>query len=316
MKLDLLSNPAGRLASRVPINFNPNHITKRSTTQCPLDRFAGTICVDSTKQHNQPMNILQLHDTTVYRGPKKVFDGFSLEIAKGQNTAIVGPNGAGKSTLMKVLAKELYPAKGTVKVFEQERWNVWELRKRLGLVSADLQQSYAPISTGFDVVLSGFYSSVDVFGHQVFSEEQIEAAEKTIGELGIADLKAKQFSKMSTGEQRRHLLGRALVNQPEALVLDEPTSGLDLPATFQYIETVRQLMQHGKTLILVTHHLHEIPPEVEWVVFLKSGRVEAEGTKAQLLTDERLSNLFDVKLKVAVNDGYYHVYPAVICNDD
>ena len=159
------------------------------------------------------------------------------------------------------------------------------------------------------MVLSGFYSSVDVFGHQIFSNEQIATVEKTIVELGIADLQQKQFSKMSTGEQRRHLLGRALVNEPEALVLDEPTSGLDLPATFQYIETVRQLMQQGKTLILVTHHIHEFPPEVEWIVFLKEGRVEAEGHKSELLTDTGLSDLFDVKLKVAVNDGYYHVYP-------
>lgn len=255
------------------------------------------------------MHILDIKDATVFRGPNKVLQDFNLKIRLGDNTAIIGPNGAGKSTLLKVLARELYPSQGKVKIFDRDRWNVWELRKRLGLVSPDLQQNYAPAAKGFAVVLSGFHSSVDIYGHQNFTDQQLATAERVVSELGIEHLREKPFSKMSTGEQRRHLLGRALVNEPEALVLDEPTSGLDLPATFQYLETSRSLMSSGKTLILVTHHLHEIPPEITHVVLIKQGQPLTHGLKEEVMTSESLSNLFDVPVDLISKNGYYQVVP-------
>lgn len=255
------------------------------------------------------MQILKIENADIYRGQTQVFHGLNLEIELGQNTAIVGPNGAGKTTLLKSLAREIYPASGTISIFGKERWNVWELRKNLGLVSNDLQQNYTPTAKGFDVVLSGFYSSIDVFGHQVFANEQIAAANRIVNELGIDSIRKKPFSKMSTGEQRRHLLARALINDPQALILDEPTSGLDLPATFLYLDTIRSLMRSGKTLILVTHHIHEIPPEVSHVVLMKQGKILFEGDKNEGLTSENLSQVFDVKVSVTESDGYFQVYP-------
>lgn len=256
------------------------------------------------------MDILQLENATVYRGPAKVFEDICLSIELGVSTAIVGPNGAGKSTLLKLLARELYPSAGSVKIFGRDRWNVWELRKRLGLVSPDLQHNYAPAAIGKDVVLSGFHSSVNVHDHQQFEGSQLAFADKVIQELGIEHLRGKSFSRMSTGEQRRHLLARALVNDPEALILDEPTSGLDLQASFQYLETARQLMSAGKTLVLVTHHIHEIPPEISQVVLLKAGMVVGQGSKSEMLTNERLSSLFDIPLEVVSANGYFQVLPA------
>jgi iron complex transport system ATP-binding protein len=114
---------------------------------------------------------------------------------------------------------------------------------------------------------------------------------------------------MSTGEQRRFLLGRALVHNPEVLVLDEPTSGLDISACFQYLETIRGLMSMGKRLILVTHHIHEIPPEVERVIFLKEGKIVADDTKKSLLTSDKLSSLFDISIKIIEENGYYQAVP-------
>lgn len=256
------------------------------------------------------MQMLNIQDATVYRGPNKVLVDFSVSIEQGENTAIVGPNGAGKSTLLKVLARELYPSGGKVEIFGRDRWNVWELRKRLGLVSPDLQQNYAPAAKGRNVVLSGFHSSVDIYGHQRFEGEQIEIAKQVSVDLGIEHLKDKPFSNMSTGEQRRHLLARALVNDPEALVLDEPTSGLDLPATFQYLETARELMNSGKTVILVTHHIHEIPPEISQVVLMKQGQVVGQGPKEKVMTSESLSKLFEVEVELVSANGYYQVMPA------
>ena len=119
---------------------------------------------------------------------------------------------------------------------------------------------------------------------------------------------------MSTGQQRRFLLGRALISDPDALLLDEPTTGLDLSATFHYLETLRMLMRSGKTVMLVTHHLHEIPPEIERVVLIKNGSIVSDGNKAEVLTSESLSGLFDYPLQVMTVNGYYQVLPALGSN--
>jgi iron complex transport system ATP-binding protein len=127
--------------------------------------------------------------------------------------------------------------------------------------------------------------------------------------LGVAALQDRPFGAMSTGEQRRFLLGHALVHDPDALVLDEPTSGLDLKSCFQYLEIVRRLMRDGKTLILVTHHIHEIPPEVSRVVLLKDGQVVADGEKSKILTGDQLSMLFDTPIILVHANGFYQVMP-------
>ena len=255
------------------------------------------------------MHLLNIENCRVFRGPNVVFDQLNLHIDIDANTAIIGPNGAGKSTLMKLLARELYPQKGTVEIFGQSRWNVWDLRRKLGLVSADLQKNYAPIAVGRAVVLSGFYSSSDIFDHQHFESEQLETATRVAEEIGISHLANKPYSQMSTGEQRRHLLARSLVNQPEVLVLDEPTTGLDIPARFQYLETIRGLIKAGKTTVFVTHHIDEIPPEITKVALLKNGQVFFHGDKADALTDAKLSELFGCGVHVVEANGFFHVVP-------
>ncbi len=114
---------------------------------------------------------------------------------------------------------------------------------------------------------------------------------------------------MSTGEQRRCLLGRVLVHEPTALVLDEPTSGLDLTATFHYLDLVRNYVRKGNTLLLVTHHIHEIPPEVERVVLLKQGKILQDGDKHAVLTETNLSQLFDCPVSLAQANGWYQALP-------
>lgn len=256
--------------------------------------------------------IIEIRNATVYRDETRVFDGLSLDVEAGGHTAILGPNGSGKSTLLKLLSQELYPAAedGThVRLFGQERWNVWELRRRLGIVSNDLQHRYTGYALGLNVVLSGLYSSIDVWPHEHFRPEEIERANRLMETLGVAELKDRPFDAMSTGQQRRLLLGRALIQDPDALVLDEPTSGLDLRASFLYLDIVRALMRAGKTVILVTHHLYEIPPEIARVVLLKEGRIIADGPKARVLTSAALTELFEFPIKLIEVDGAYQAIP-------
>ena len=257
-------------------------------------------------------NLIELRDVTVYRGNKKVFDRFSLSLPFRRNTVILGPNGAGKTTLLKVLMRELYPVKDSasrIRILGKENWNVWELRNELGFISQDLQNRYLGYVTGIDVVLSGFYSSVGVYSHQNYKPEEYEQAHQIIRQLDIGSLVETQFQRMSTGEQRRFLLARALVSRPSALVLDEPTSGLDLNATFNYLSSIRQLMQSGTQIVLVTHHIHEIPPEIDHVVLLKERAVIDNGQKSDLLTSATLSRLYDSPMHVVSANGYYQVVP-------
>jgi iron complex transport system ATP-binding protein len=256
--------------------------------------------------------ILDIQHAMVYRGNSRVFSDFSFALREGEHAAIVGPNGAGKSTLLKLLAGEVHPVpldETSIRLFGEEQWNVWDVRKRLGMVSHDLQHQYMDQVTGLKVILSGFYASIGTYGHQDFSYAQIARADEMSEEMGVGSLKDRRFGEMSTGEQRRCLLGRALVHEPAALVLDEPTSGLDLTATFHYLDLVRTHMRKGKTLLLVTHHIHEIPPEVERVVLLKRGMILQDGAKRAVLTDANLSALFDCPVALAQANGWYQALP-------
>ncbi len=256
--------------------------------------------------------LLDIANATVYRGRNRVFDGLSLRIEAGVNAAILGPNGAGKSTLLKLLCREIHAvyAEGShVRVLGKDRWNVWELRGLLGVVSNDLQLDYTGHARGEQIVLSGFYASIDTWPHQTFTPEQQEAARCIMEELGISHLCRRPFAAMSTGEQRRFLLARALVYNPQTLILDEPTSGLDLSACFQYLQTIRALMHAGRTIVLVTHHIHEIPPEIDDVILIKAGAVFARGPKADILTGPTLSALYETPVTLLEANGYYQAVP-------
>ena len=256
--------------------------------------------------------LIEIRDATVYRGSTRVFDHFTLSIEQGSNTVVLGPNGAGKTTLLKILTRELYPVvrKGThIRILGDECSDIWSLRSRFGIVSSDLQYQYASSARGVEVILSGFYASVGTWGHQNFSVGQRQRAVSILRELSIESLAEQRYGALSTGQQRRLLLGRALVNNPSNLLLDEPTSGLDLTATFQYLETMRQLMRNGRTLVLVTHHIHEIPPEIRRVILLKEGHVFADGDKNSVLTRENLTELYAEPVRVLKADGWYQAVP-------
>ncbi len=258
-------------------------------------------------------SLMDIRHASVYRGVELVLHNISLEISQGGSTVILGPNGSGKSTLMKLFSRELYPVlpeSGSFRLFGHENWNVWDLRCQLGVVSADLHYDYWGMTPGRDVVLSGFFSSVDLYDQQAVSHFQRAQSYVMMERLGVDLLADQPFAQMSTGEQRRMLLARALVHDPSTLLLDEPTTGLDVSACFQYLDVLRGFIREGKTVILVTHHIHEIPPEIERVVLLQDGRIRDDGPKCDVLNEQSLSALFGVPLELLHRHGWFQAVPA------
>jgi len=262
--------------------------------------------------------LIDIRNATIWRGASCVFQDLNLTIGQHERVAILGPNGAGKTTLLKTLSRELYPVAqpdSHVRILGLESWNVWQLRKHIGIVSHDLQQRYRPTAAALEVVVSGFFSSIGVHGSLAsqVTATQLAAAQTALQELGIGHLEKTALQHMSTGEQRRCLLARALVHRPATLILDEPTAGLDFAASFDYLQRLRKLAAEGRNMIVVTHHLNDIPRDVERVVLLKNGSIAADGRKDAVLTDKVLSRVYDTGIRVAEIDGYYLAYPGEEC---
>lgn len=257
--------------------------------------------------------MIDISDVTVYREQKKVLEHFSLRIRPGERVAILGPNGAGKSTFLKLISRELYPVvrEGShVRLFGDERVNLWELRSRIGFVSQDLQADYTPYTPALEVITSGFFGAVGSHGHLQPDDAQLDLARQLLARLGMADFAQSQFQRLSTGQQRRLLLARALVHNPEALIFDEPASGLDMGAAAAMLALLREFCRDERSIIIATHHVDEIIPEIERVVLIAKGQVVADGPKGEILTSKRLSELYGTPLKVREEDGWYRCWHA------
>lgn len=250
--------------------------------------------------------LIEMQNVQVKYGATKVFSGLSLTLPPDQSSAIIGPNGSGKSTLLKLIFRDHYPIESehsTFRILGQKSRERDQLRMRMGLVSHELQSRVDKDSTVLQVVVSQYYSSLTTYVHQSYTDEQIETAQKHLEFMEIGHLSSCRFVAVSTGEQRRCLLARALIHDPEYLILDEPTSGLDIKATHQYLETMSKLIATDKKIVLVTHHLHEILPEIDWFVFLKEGQLVAQGGRKKLLTNKSVSDLFEMSLSIEEVNG-------------
>jgi len=255
--------------------------------------------------------LIDFRNVTVQRGDRLVLDGLTLGIDEGEHVAILGPNGSGKSTLIKLIARELYPRQKDelwqAQILGRDRWNLFELRNQLGLVSNDWMQMCTRDYSGYEIVLSGFFGSVGIWPNHSVTGAMEQKAREVMELLEIGHLAERNTIEMSSGEARRILIGRALVHDPRALILDEPTNSLDLHAEHGLREILRKLALSGISLLMVTHHLPDIIPEIERVVTIRDGRVHYDGPKREGLTAERLSELFAVPVEVVQRGGYYHV---------
>ena len=262
-----------------------------------------------------PAPVLELINATVRKGDATVLHGLTLTIAEGEHTAILGPNGAGKSILVRLLTHEeravpLPDDSTPVRVFGGDRWNVFQLRPQLGIVSADLHQRFVSGNsegriTGLTAVVSAFVASHGILRYSAITAEMHRRAAEALEKMGAAHLANRRMDEMSSGEARRILLARALVTEPRALVLDEPTTGLDVVARHRFMERVRRITGEGKTLILITHHVEEIIPEINRVILLRHGRIVGDGPKRDMMSAARLSEVFDGPMAVDQRDGYY-----------
>jgi len=258
--------------------------------------------------------LLSLKQVTVLRGRREqrpALDRVTLEIEAGEHVCILGPNGSGKSTLIKTITRECYPLSGegsSISILGRERWDIFELRSKLGIVSPDLLTSCTTDATGRDVVLSGFFSSTRIFPHHHPDPEHLARADKTLARLGIRHLAERAVAEMSSGEAKRTLIARALVHEPQTLLFDEPSNALDIGAQLQLRDTMRGLAKSGLGILLVTHHVSEIIPEMERVVLFGEGRVLADGPKSSVLTAEHLSKLFGVTVRLGQEDGFLYLY--------
>lgn len=263
--------------------------------------------------HESP-HFLELQDVNVARGDRTVLHDINLSIRTGEHVAILGPNGCGKSTLILTLTCQIYPIvtpSMRVRIFGRERWDLTQLRKHFGVVGASLYGQELPgertaVTTGLDAVIAGFFSASALWPNLHVTPEMRERAVEALTRMEALHLADQLVGEMSAGEKRRIVIARALVHRPQQLLLDEPSNALDLAAQRELRETLRRLVAEGTGLILVTHHLGDILPEIERVILMRDGRIVADGPRAELLTEPRLSELFRAPVRIGRDEEWLH----------
>jgi iron complex transport system ATP-binding protein len=259
----------------------------------------------------RPDDLLSIENVSLMRGDRLVMQDFSLRLRRGEHTAILGPNGSGKSTLIKLLTRELYPLyKPETKlcILGEERWHVDHLRALLGIVTNDLMTMCTGWDNGLDVVLSGYFSSVCIEPYHDVTPAMREKARSILEQLDISHLAERRVEEMSSGEAKRVLIGRAMVHDPQVLVFDEPSNSLDPAAIYDLRDAMRNLAGAGLTLVLVTHHLPDLIPEIERVILMRKCQVFRDGPKSEVLKAEVLSELFGRPLEMMERDGHYNLW--------
>ncbi len=255
--------------------------------------------------------LLELKNVYVERGGRYALNGLTLSLDAGEHVAILGPNGSGKSTLIKTITRECYPLlrpETTLRILGADSWNIFDLRHHLGVVSNDLMAQCTRDIKGRELVLSGFFGSIGIWpNHQVLPAMEA-AAETAMARLEVTHLADRWLDELSSGEARRLLIARALIHNPDTLLLDEPTTSLDLPSLREVRQQLRNLAQSGVGLLLVTHHLDDIIPEIDRVILLKEGEVFLDGPKAEVLTSARMSSTFGVPVEVVERGGFFHAW--------
>lgn len=255
--------------------------------------------------------LIEFERVVVDRDRQRALDDVSFSIHAGEHVAILGPNGSGKSTLIHAITRECYPRfappRCRLRLWGKEQWNLFELRALLGIVTNDLVARCTQPYTVEETVLSGFFSSIGVWPNHEVTPLMRERAQAAMEFFEVSHLAARLMKELSSGEARRAVFARALVNDPKALILDEPTNSLDIRAQHEVRDAMRKLAARGVSVILVTHHLPDIIPEIDRVIALSQGRIVAEGTKREILTPRTLSSLFGVEVDVRETGGYYHM---------
>lgn len=262
--------------------------------------------------------IVDLKHVYVARGTEVVLHDVSVLIHAGENLAILGPNGCGKSTLLKTITCDLYPIvrpETSVNIMGRQRWDLTTLKRKMGVVTADLPGRQTLSTTGIDAILTGFFSSSTLWPNLHVTAQMRQHAEQIICQIGAETLRDKLVGEMSAGQQRRIMIGRAIAGTTSAdeggvqmLLLDEPSNALDIGAQHDLREMLRLLAQRGTSILLITHHIADILPEMNRIVMMNAGRIVADGTKAELMNEPRMSELFGRDIRMSERDGYWNAW--------
>ena len=271
--------------------------------QCEESKF-GTAPAAPDQNH-----FLELRSVNVARGDRMVLQDVSLSIGAGEHVAILGPNGCGKSTLILTMNCQLYPIvqpETSVRIFGRERWDLTELRRHFGVVGTDLPGERTTTTTGLDAVIAGFFSASSLWPNLHVTDEMRARAIEALQRMDAMRLADQFVGEMSAGEKRRILIARALVHRPRQILLDEPSNALDLAAQRDLRETMRRLAQEGTGIVLVTHHLGDILPEIQRVILMSGGRIVGDGPRQAMLTEARLSELFHAPVRIGHDEEWLH----------
>ena len=254
-------------------------------------------------------DFLEMKSVNVARGDRVVLHDVDLSIRAGEHVAILGPNGCGKSTLILAMNCQIYPMVQPgmkVSIFGRQHWVLTELRQHFGVVGTDLPGERTAVTSGVDAVVAGFFSASTLWPNLHVTDEMRERAHEALERMEASHLAEQMVGTMSAGEKRRILIARALVHRPKQLLLDEPSNALDLAAQRDLRESLRKLAQEGTGLVLVTHHLSDILPEIERIILMRDGRIVGDGPRQQMLTEERLSELFRTAVRIGRDEEWLH----------
>ena len=268
----------------------------------------------ANKSAVEEAQFLDLRAVNVARGDRVVLHDVNLTIRAGEHVAILGPNGCGKSTLILAMTCQIYPIFQPgmmVRIFGRERWDLTELRRHFGVVASaplggELPGERTAVTTGLDAVIAGFFSASTLWPNLHVTGEMRARAAEALERMEAQHLAGQRVGEMSAGERRRILIARALVHRPRQLLLDEPSNALDLAAQRELRESLRRLAGEGTGLVLVTHHLGDILPEIERVILMRGGRIVGDGPREELLTEARLSELFRAPVRIGRDEEWLH----------
>jgi iron complex transport system ATP-binding protein len=251
----------------------------------------------------------EMRQANVWRGNHCILSDWSLDLRHGESVAILGPNGSGKSTLVQILTGDLsveFSHDRVCRLFGEELWCLEDLRHLIGFVSPEQTRYFDDEETTMNVVLSAWRGAYGRTREMRFSRAEKHAAEEAMEITGVSHLVHRRIGHLSSGERRRLLLARAMVHRPRVLVMDEPTTALDFAGSQLLIQSLRRAMASGCTVVLVTHHPEEIPPEMDRVLLLKNGKLCADGSKRNILNSATLSQLYDLPIELHWRKGWCH----------
>lgn len=255
------------------------------------------------------MQVIELNAVTVTRGSKNILDGINWQVKANQRWVVMGPNGAGKTTLMQVCTGYLHPTSGEVVVLDQKlgQTDVRELQTRIGLSSATISSALPPEETVFNSVLTAAYA-VSGRWRERYDDVDYQRTNELLSNWGLIDLAQRTVGTLSEGERKRVLIARALMTDPEILILDEPAAGLDVAGREDLVSRLANLAsdEQGPCLILVTHHVEEIPPNFTHALLISDAKISALGPIHDVITSLPMSEAFKTPLVVEFGDDRWY----------